>query len=288
MKKTIFISGAITGIGLIAGALFKIMHWPGASALIQLGIAALSLIFLPLLFILKIKDGKNTREKIIVGLSVLIGILLCNATLFTLMHWPSGNGAIWLLAISISAFVLIPTYFFTGIRNPETKMNTIVTSIILLGATFLVSALIYSRPSRETLKMKMLNYYQVENLLTKLEAKQSADSNELKQEINATCKQIKALILRDNIGINSIPEDFLQKEILIQESSLGDKFNDEHEGGKLFSQLISSLKKYNSSAKEKIPLGAFEDENVFESISLFNNYNALNSLSQIQLFVVLN
>jgi hypothetical protein len=275
MKKSILISGTIAAVGLIAGAIFKIMHWPGASILLLLSIASLSLIFLPLLFILKLKDSKNSREKAIVGISVLIGILLCIATLFSLMHWPAGNGAIWLGAIGISAFVLIPTYFFTGIRNPDTKLNTVVTTVILIGATCLLFAMVNLRPSQKTLEMKMFNYYQSESLLAKLERNQSADSNALKRDITNTCKQIKSLIL-------------LQRNIFIQESNLGDNFNDGHEGAKLFAQLILVLKTYNQTAKEKIPLGVLEQEDVLKSVTFFNNYNALNHLTQIQLNLILN
>jgi hypothetical protein len=291
MKKTLFVSGAITGFGLVAGSIFKLMHWPGANALLILGIVALSLIFLPLVFLLKVKDSKDKREKVIIGIGILIGILLCIATLFTLMHWPSGNGAIWLTAISISAFILIPVYFLTGIRNPETKTNTIVTSIMLLGATTLMFALFNIRPSRKTLEMKMLNYYQAEILLTKLETKMHADSTgsiALKKEINTTCRQIKKLILQNSIGAKAIPEDFLQKNILIEESNLGINFKDEQEGGKLFSLLISTLKKYNTISKEKIPLGVYENPEVLKRISFFNNYNTLNSITQIQLYLALN
>jgi hypothetical protein len=290
MKKTMFISGAITGFSLISGSIFKLMHWPGANALLILGIITLSLIFLPLVFLLKIKDSKSKREKVIIGIGILIAILLCLATLFTLMHWPSGNGAIWLTAIAISAFILIPIYFFTGIHNPETKTNTIVTSIMLLGATTLIFALFNIRPSRKTLEMKMINYYQSESLLAKFKSKIYTDSihdNTLKMEINATCQQIKKIILQNNIGVKEIPEDYIRKNILIEESSLGSNFNDEQEGGKLFSQLISAIKKYNSTSKEKIPLGIYASADILKSISFLNNYNTLSSITQIQLFLAI-
>jgi len=140
MKKSMIISGTISVVALLFGSFFKVMHWPGASVLLLLGIVTLSFVFLPLMFLLKVKEPTNSQSKVVIGVGTLLGILLCISTLFKIMHWP-GSSPLWLICIGCSFFLFIPLYFFTGIRKPETKANTIVTTIILIGATGLLFTL---------------------------------------------------------------------------------------------------------------------------------------------------
>ena len=61
MKKSMLTSGTAAISFLTIGIFFKFMHWPGASVCIVLGIGLLSLVFLPLMFILKIKEKENLK-----------------------------------------------------------------------------------------------------------------------------------------------------------------------------------------------------------------------------------
>ncbi len=47
MKKLAFISGALAFSLTPLGILFKLMHWPGAGALITVGIVLFSIVFVP-------------------------------------------------------------------------------------------------------------------------------------------------------------------------------------------------------------------------------------------------
>lgn len=147
MKKSMITSGIFSATTLIFGSFFKIMHWPGSAVLLVLGIVTLSFVFLPLLFLLKAKEPTNTQSKTVIGIGTLLGILLCISTLFKVMHWP-GSNILWFVSIGFSIFLFIPLYFFLGIRKPETKANTIVTTIILVGATGMLFTLTNLRPSR--------------------------------------------------------------------------------------------------------------------------------------------
>lgn len=140
MKKSMIISGVLAVSILVMGAIFKIGHWPGAGILIFSGMVVFSLVFLPLVFLLKTKEVGTIREKIILGLGTLAGIFYFISALFLIMHWP-GARVIWVLTLALSFFVLLPLYFFNGIRKPETKLNTIVTTIILIGVLILQFAL---------------------------------------------------------------------------------------------------------------------------------------------------
>lgn len=65
MKKIMLVSGGISTALLTLGILFKFMHWPGALMLIFCGILILSLVFLPLSFVLRVKEKKRIRIKLL-------------------------------------------------------------------------------------------------------------------------------------------------------------------------------------------------------------------------------
>jgi hypothetical protein len=125
------------------------MHWPGASAMILLSIATLCFVFLPILFIFKTKETNSTREKITLGVATIFGIVISLATLFKIMHWPGAN-IMWLSSLGFLFFVFLPLFFFSGIRKKETKLNTIIYSVLILVAIGLLFALTQLRSSKWT------------------------------------------------------------------------------------------------------------------------------------------
>ena len=149
MKRTMIISAGITAFTFITGALFKIMHWPGASAMILLSIVTLCFVFLPILFIFKTKETNSVREKITLGVATVFGIVISLATLFKIMHWPGAN-IMWLSSLGFLFFVFLPLFFFSGIRKKETKLNTIISSVLILVAIGLLFALTQLRSSKWT------------------------------------------------------------------------------------------------------------------------------------------
>ena len=134
MKKVMIATGAATVLLLIAGSFLKLFGLPGAGILLVLGIATMSFLFLPLVLVLKMREATAARDKLILATGVLIGILYCLSTLFKVQHWP-GASIMFIGTLILLFFVFIPAYFFTGIRRPETRMNTIVSTIILVAAT---------------------------------------------------------------------------------------------------------------------------------------------------------
>lgn len=149
MKRTMIISAGITAFTFITGALFKIMHWPGASAMILLSIVTLCFVFLPILFIFKTKETNSVREKITLGIATIFGIVISLATLFKVMHWPGAN-IMWLSSLGFLFFVFLPLFFFSGIRKNETKLNTIISSVLILVAIGLLFALTQLKSSKWT------------------------------------------------------------------------------------------------------------------------------------------
>ena len=292
MKKAMIRTGIFSVVTTIFGSFFKLMHWPGAGPLIILGIGSLGLIFIPLMFILKTKDESSKRDKLILGLASLIGICLCFATLFSVMHWPTPtNGFFWFVAIFISAFALIPVYFFTGIRNPDTKLNTIVTTIILIGATGLQFTMINVRPALKLTQIKMYGYIQSEELLKKMQHSSAGGQiaqNKYAYEINASAELVKSMILLNAIGEKSIPKDFENKNIEMQEGGLDMDFYDNGTGIQLLKKMKDDIIKYNTEIADeenKIPVGHSILDIEFDKVGRYSNYSVLNSITQIQMYL---
>lgn len=292
MKKTMIVSGAIAVAALLTGSFFKIMHWPGASVLLILGIGLLTFLFLPLMLILKTREAQNTREKVVATLGILVGILLCASTLFKLMHWP-GATFLWLSTSAVSILLFVPLYFFSGIRNPETKVNTIVTTIILVGATGLLFSLTSIKKSKLLVYRETKSYYQDEQLLEKLKKKtvQVVSMNEVKAILDR-CAKIKERILLAETGLTTLPPDFETRDIVIYEALLGDLGSDFAPGGtgiSLFTELQQHILAYNSKISDessRLPVDyPFFSKNPID-IGGCVNLSTLHSLSQMQLFLL--
>jgi hypothetical protein len=146
MKKIMIGSGIISAIAMIAGIFFKFMHWPGASFLLVIGIGLSSLLFLPLLFTLKIKEKKEAKDRVIIGIGTLAGILMSLGILFKVMHWPGAN-MMGMGAVLMMLIIFLPVYFFNGIRNPDTRVNTLVSTILIIMGCGLFFTLVNTRPS---------------------------------------------------------------------------------------------------------------------------------------------
>src|ERR1700741_2954698 len=238
MKKVMIISGALSVSGFIAGALFKIMHWPGAAALILLAAVTISFIFLPLLFVLKTREISAKRDKLILGLGTIFGILFCISSLFKIMHWPYAN-MLWLVGLGVLMLLFVPVYFFTGIRNPETKVNTIITTIIIIGAGGMLFALTSLKSSKQFYINKTKELVMSEELLKRLQEVKTdtTGQNELPsvllRSIVKTSNKVKEMVLNDEFGQSSIPLDYEARQLWIEESGLGDEFYSGHEGEKV-------------------------------------------------------
>jgi hypothetical protein len=294
MKKLMIVSGTFSVIGFITGSLFKFMHWPGANILIVLSIATVALLFLPLVSILKIKEVNANRDKFVITSGTLVGILYCIAVLFTIQHWPgSRTGVLWLVTTATSMFIFIPIYFFNGIRKPETKVNTIVSSILLVVVTGLHFTMVSLRPTSP--EIKMYSYIQNERLLQQMQKGVSnpgheiSEKNKLATVIQNTCAEIKGLILRQDIGQTTLPDDFETKNIIINERNVGNDFFNDGKGTKLLAELKEEILKYNRSKQNDhgglIPVNHSVLSIEPDKISSYSNLFILNGITQLQMYL---
>ncbi|MFN8286840.1 MAG: hypothetical protein U0V74_08825 [Chitinophagales bacterium] len=224
MKKAMIISGGISAFLLTAGIFFKFQQWPGASANLVCGILIFSLVFLPLLFLLKVKENVILRDRIIYGLATLSAIFFSLAILFKIMYWPGAN-VMGVSVIILMGAVFLPIYFFSGIRRAETKLNTIVTSVLVVAGCGLFLSLI--RIPAKTHQQNVSDTRQFVRTQQILETTQRQLWHDNKvgtftmangSAINTLCEQLKAYIIEKETGKPSIPYNFNTETTLLSET----------------------------------------------------------------------
>jgi len=288
MRKVLIASGAFAVSAFIAGSAFKFMYWPGASMLLTLGIGSFSLLFLPLLFILRAREAKAASDKFVAAVGCGVGAMFSLAILFIVQHWPGANMLLF-SAIGIAAFVLLPVYFFTGIRRPETKLNTILISIILVGVIGLQFTMVRLRPSASQTWIRTATYVQDEELLLKMRTGQQP--GKLAAEINEISDELKGFILQSAIGMNSIPAGFDTMGLHLNEGNLGKEFDPDGKGVLLLTRLRDAVNEYNAALGKdalKIPVkNSVLETDPAKTVALYSNLSVLNSITQLQMYLAL-
>lgn len=149
MRNTLKISGLISATLTFLGATLKVLHLPGAGISIVVGGLLFSLVFLPLMIVLKFKDEEKQIDKIVLSFGFLIAMVAFTGVLFKLMHWPFAN-IMMLSGIATFVFAYVPIYFITRVRRPELKFNTTINSVLMMACGGLIFALFnlgYSKKS---------------------------------------------------------------------------------------------------------------------------------------------
>lgn len=140
MNKTMKISGYISSLMILFGAYLKFQHWPGASFLLQVGVLFLTVVFLPLLFILKFKSSAENNRSVV--LSIIAGVaslMLCFGVLFKLMHWPYAQ-TLTIAGAVLLIFGYLPIYFISVYKNTTNKINATATVILIIAGVGLFVA----------------------------------------------------------------------------------------------------------------------------------------------------
>jgi len=286
MKKVMLGSGAASSFLLTIGLILKFGHWPGAAVSLVLGIFILSFVFLPLLFALKIKEQKSNTEKAVVAIGALAASLICLGILFKMMHWPFAN-VMSLIAIGIMIFAFLPVYLFTGIRNPEARTNTIVSSILIVAGCGLVLTLVRSPAgTREQYAMNSGSFFRNEMILKSEQKQGSPLQDPMEINIFSLCESVKRFLVFKETGSNEISADFENEGVLLGDSSAENHFNASAEMEKKIAELRQNIEAYNKdikSGQQPIPLTRTVLEIPEKKVT-----DALNDLVQIQMIVLQN
>ncbi|MBL7888147.1 MAG: hypothetical protein JNL24_01270 [Bacteroidia bacterium] len=133
MNSTMKISGYVSSLLILAGAIFKFNHWPGASIMMVTGMFFLTVLFLPLLFILKFKSTAESNRSILLStIAFVSAIAISSGVLFRVMHWP---GARILTVTGCALLVLgyLPVYLLSVYKNTTNKINATATIILIIA-----------------------------------------------------------------------------------------------------------------------------------------------------------
>jgi len=294
MKKIMLIVGTMaTGI-LGFGLLLKFMHWPGAAVCIVFSVFLLSFIFFPLLFILKIKEKQQNTDKVILFIGTLSAMIISVGLVFKIMHWPYANMLIT-SAFFMMLLLFLPIYFFTGIRNPQTKVNTIVSSILLAAGFGLILVLIRAPAGTRSQYLEDTRYFVRNEQILKSAQQQSQfmlnqtatiNSDNVGTEIFTLCDKLKQYLVEKETGLQAIPVDFESKEIMLGDAWVNDYLSDASFASDL-EALKSKIAAFNNatSASNSAAFIPIDEVQFNKQVTV---KAALNNLFQVQMIVLQN
>lgn len=137
MNKTLKISGYVSSLLILSGTFFKFNHWPGANVQMVIGVFFLTVLFLPLLFILKFKSTHESNRSIVLSIIAFVAsVMFCAGILFKILHWPYAQ----ILTISGGVLMLLgylPIYFLNFYKQSTDKLNATATVIFIIAGSAL-------------------------------------------------------------------------------------------------------------------------------------------------------
>lgn len=301
MKKTMLNSGIFAAFSLILGLALKFLHLPGAATAIILGIGSAAFIFLPLLFTLKAKEKQGSQEKT----TMLVGGIACSlislSILFKIMHWPFANimGAIALLMLLL---VFVPIYLINGIRNPETKVNTITSSILIVLACGLVFTLFRSPKSSEKYyafltQGVITNERLLNNEINSLKAGHSLDDSIINQrkmaceKIYLKCEELKSIVLKEETGFEKLDTRFENEKIIIIEHYMEMFLSNNSQAESCLKEVSILINDYNTqygtNSNYLIPTkNTIFEQDVTNDLPFYSSTGLLNQITLVQLFAI--
>lgn len=223
-------------------------------------------------------------KKIMIGGGLFAVTAFLFGAWFKIMHWPGAN-MLWLVTICLSAFVFIPLYCFAGIRKPETKTNTILTTIVLTGFTGLMFTMIRLRPSVKASKDQVYSYLQNEQIWSTL-APHTPGGKDPAGAILELAARLKAGIMEEaGYRLGSGTEDVLFWQQL-NARELEQYFGTRGKGTRLLHQLQEAITQYNMQQ----PSGARLLDSPWLQASVAHlrqsgNLQLLNNLTQLQIYL---
>ncbi len=289
MKKLMILSGALSAIAFIIGSFFKIMHWPGAGILLLMAFVVLMTIFLPLMFVLKTREVKANHDRLVLATGTLTGILYALSMLFKIMHWPGAN-MLFFGTLALGIFIFIPAYFFTGIRKPEAKVNTIVSTVMMVAVFGINFVMMDLRPVDP--RSEVYTYLQNEQLLKRMQQFNHVSANQddqLATDIISTCTQLKALLLNQSIGTPDLPGKLETAYTDLYPNKLREGFGEHQQGYELIVALKEKVNAYNAQKANdsnlRIPTAHTIIDADLSGLGRYTNIFVLNNLTQIQMFL---
>ena len=294
MKKIMIISGIVSVALMTIGIVLKFQHWPGAGACIVLGVSIISLVFLPLMFLLKIKEQNQLKDKALTGLGTLSAICLTLGVLFKVMHWPGAN-MLSIIALAFLMFLYLPVYFFSGMRNPDTKTNTIVNAVLIITACGLILTLVRSPQGTKIMEAQITaDYLMMDNilkteliLLNKHAATDPLLADSSAEKVFTMCEKMKEEIIFIETGKKKIDPNLNTSQQMIGLTDFHQIIADYPSVSTVYEALKIAAKDYNMKyTKEGLGIHRIDIESPNDKD--YKTYDALNRLVKLQLFLLQN
>jgi len=146
MKKIAFFTAGLSSFTLIAGALFKIQHWPGANLMLVAGILVLAFFFIPYFFYVQFTEQTEKKGKVIAALGLITAFLMAVGALFKIMHWP--GTIVILMGFVIFFLAFLPLYIINGARNPLTRFSTVSNGLLFACIGGFMMLMSFQQPSK--------------------------------------------------------------------------------------------------------------------------------------------
>lgn len=123
----------------VVGAMFKVMHWPGANIIIMLTLSALALVYFPFGFHFL---GKPEVRKPAI-LSGFVMSLIPIGIMFKIMHWP-GAGVLLVSAAAAAPILVLVLVFMRRNATADTVQwyNSMLLRTVLVNALLFIMMLI--------------------------------------------------------------------------------------------------------------------------------------------------
>lgn len=175
MKKLIYISGGAFASITWIGSFFKLLHYPGASILLIIGILGLISIFLPVALINKYQSEK-TKKWLYISLFVSVFITFLSA-LFKIMHWP-GASILLIFAVPLPFLFFLPVYMYHTLKENNKSLNSFMLGTLLVILISIMSSLIAVSVSFDV-KNGLYNIYKAKQDNLKMTEIQTNDSSDV-------------------------------------------------------------------------------------------------------------
>lgn len=300
MKNTLKISGILSAVFTLTGAILKTLHLPGASISIILGGLFFCLIFLPLFIVLTFKDEENTTDKWVQTFGLLLALITSAGIIFKIQHWPYAN-IMMRSGLTLFIFAYIPLYFITRIRRPGLALQTSVNAALMMACGGMLYALYnlgYSNKVQESLiashKFMESNYAHFKEANSELEKyiPDSVPENDMYGQSILLLGKITDIKTNMVAASEQISLEEAAKFDVTQLSNHQDagivKRKFELETGPLgYQALMQDIKKYNEFMLEFYP-DQEEKRIAVEKLQLTGTTNAIliQQLTQLQLHIV--
>lgn len=150
MKKSIIVNlGLILLVTFLAGILFKVMHWPGASILMVSSMFLICFIFLPIALINHYR-GIGKKHRMLHILAFVVVVVDFTGMVFKVMHWL---GAQWFMIVGIPLpfVVFLPVLLYHHLVKKSVSLKAFLSISLLMVYVAVFSVLLSLSVSKETI-----------------------------------------------------------------------------------------------------------------------------------------